>query len=155
MKGFTLLELLITTILLAALSTMGLASYTYLIQRNEQQTIIDELKVAVQYAKIQAIISGGTVSLSSGDETSLNWANGMVLTALNKTTHKIEQLYRWQWHHPRWALNWKGAFSAEKITFSNNPTQAISNGRFTLTNTQTNQQKVLILNRLGRLRVIA
>ncbi|MGL5742497.1 MAG: hypothetical protein ACRCXC_08075 [Legionella sp.] len=62
-------------------------------------------------------------------------------------------IYYWQWHHPRWILNWSGVSSKDKIIVSNTPYQAISNGHFTLINRHTNEQVMLILNRLGRIKV--
>lgn len=65
----------------------------------------------------------------------------------------MELIYQWQWSHPRWDLHWDGASSTKKITFSTYPGQAISNGRFILMNLETHEQIVIILNRLGRIRV--
>ena len=152
-KGFTLLELLITMVLLVTLSTIGVASYSYLLQKNEQQTIVDELKTIVQYAKIQALILGKPVFLSSLSDTS-NWSDGIVLSVRSTKSNKIEVLYQWKWHHPQWSLTWNGMSASDKVVFSNNPTSAISNGRFTLINFNTHQQVNFILNRLGRIKVI-
>jgi Tfp pilus assembly protein FimT len=151
-KGITLLELLVTMLLLFGLSIIAIASYAYLLQKNEQQVIIDELKSAIRYAKIQAIIRGIPVSLIPLNN-SLNWADGMVLSTLNKKTNKMELIYQWQWRHPYWRLDWSGVNTLNKISFSNNPTQAISNGRFTLINTKNHKQVAIILNRLGRIRI--
>jgi len=151
-KGFTLIELLITIVILVGLSSMGIASYAYLIRKNEQQMIIDQLKTAVQYAKIQAITLGNPVYLAPLD-TNLDWSNGAILYTFNKKTNKSELVYQWQWHHPQWSITWTGINFAHKIMFTNNPANAISNGHFTLVNFQTGKQTVIILNRLGRIRV--
>ncbi|WP_131794702.1 GspH/FimT family pseudopilin [Fluoribacter gormanii] len=151
-KGFTLLELLITMSVFIGLSIIGIGSYTYFVKKNEEKTIIDELRTAVQYAKMQAIILGNPVYLSPQDTTS-NWSKGIVLNFLNKKTNQMELIYQWQWSHPRWDLHWDGASSTKKITFSTYPGQAISNGRFILMNLETHEQIVIILNRLGRIRV--
>ncbi|KTC79708.1 GspH/FimT family pseudopilin [Legionella cherrii] len=151
-KGFTLLELVITMALFIGLSLLGIASYTYFINKNEQQTIIDELRAAIQYAKIQAIILGSPVYLTPIDSSS-NWSNGMVLSFLDKQTNQDKLIYQWQWSHPRWSLNWEGAGSTNKITFSTVLGQAMSNGHFTLINKVTHEQFTVILNRLGRIRV--
>lgn len=151
-KGFTLLELLITMTLFISLSIIGIGSYTYFLKKNEQKTIIDELRTAIQYAKMQAIILGSPVHLAPLD-TSSNWSNGMVLNFVNKKTNKMERIHQWQWNHPRWFLNWEGVGSANRIGFSTYPGQAISNGRFILINKDNQEQVTLILNRLGRIRV--
>jgi prepilin-type N-terminal cleavage/methylation domain-containing protein len=151
-KGFTLLELLITMVLLTILATLSVSSYSYLVHKNEQQVIIDELKTAVQYAKMQALILGKSVSLEPIDQ-SFNWAHGLLLSTWNNKIHQSETLYQWQWHHPHWQLTWKGVYSKDKILFSDNPGGAISNGHFILINISTAQNKMIILNRLGRIRV--
>lgn len=151
-KGFTLFELLITISLLLSLSIVGIGSYTYFMRKNEQKALIDELRTAIQYAKMQAIILGNSVYLAPLDISS-SWSKGMVLNFLNKKTNKIELIYQWQWSHPRWDLNWEGVSLTNKIVFSTHPGQAISNGRFILINKDTHEQVVIILNRLGRIRV--
>jgi Tfp pilus assembly protein FimT len=151
-KGITLLELLVTMLLLFALSIIAIGSYSSLMQKNEQQVIIDELKKAVHFAKIQAIIRGTPVTLAPLDN-STNWADGVILRALNKKSNEKELIYQWQWHHPHWRLDWTGVNALNKISFSNNPTHAISNGRFTLISTQNNQHVAIVLNRLGRIRI--
>lgn len=151
-KGFTLIELLTTMLLFVILSTLAVSSYSYLFKQNEQQTIVNELKAAIHYAKIQAISLGTPLTLTSLDGTK-NWSKGMLLGKFNRRTKKIERFYQWQWRHPGWELAWVGARSFEKIIFSNTPASAISNGHFTLINRDTNQKVVIILNRLGRLKI--
>ncbi|KTC78671.1 Tfp type 4 fimbrial pilin related signal peptide protein domain [Legionella cincinnatiensis] len=147
-----MLELLITMTLFASLLIIGVSSYSYFIQKNEQQIIIDELRNAVQYAKLQAMIRGNSVFLIPLD-VSLNWSKGMILNSLNKQTNQVELIHQWQWNHSRWSLNWIGVSSNNKIVFSNTPTQAMCNGHFSLINNHTHEQITLILNRLGRIRV--
>ncbi|WP_133135388.1 GspH/FimT family pseudopilin [Legionella rowbothamii] len=151
LKGFTLLELLITMMLLVSLSMVAIASYSYFLRKNERQTLIDELKNSVQYAKSQALILNSNVVLTPLDD-SLNWANGLRLITKNKKTNKIETLYQWQWHHPRWQLSWSGVHPGNRIIFSNNPAHAMCNGRFILANRDQDERAEIILNRLGRIR---
>ncbi|KTD68091.1 MULTISPECIES: GspH/FimT family pseudopilin [Legionella] len=151
-KGFTLLELLIAMTLFLGLSIIGIASYTYFINKNEQQTIIDELRTAIQYAKIQAMILGNPVYLAPLNSSS-DWSNGVVLRFLNKQTNQLKLIYQWQWSHPRWRLSWEGAGSTKKIIFATSLGQGMSNGHFILVNKVTHEQVTMILNRLGRIRV--
>lgn len=148
-SGFTLIELLITLALIAILSLLSIASSTLFIRKNEQQVIVDEIRAAVQYAKLQAVNRGGEVFLSPLDQ-SLDWSRGVVLTEANKK----EILYQWQWHHPHWVLSWSGVRSSHKITFSNNPINSISNGRFQLTHVDAKKPINIVLNRLGRIRIM-
>lgn len=150
-KGFTLLELLICISISALLITIGIVSYTSLIEKNELNIIEDELRTAIQYAKNQALILGKTVVLSPVKPT-LDWSQGAELGSLNYRARQFESLYSWQWHHPSWIITWVGIHSSNKITFTNNLSHAISNGHFILENSRTHESKVIILNRLGRLR---
>jgi type IV fimbrial biogenesis protein FimT len=152
MKGFTLIELLTTLAILGCLSILSFGSYSYLMRANEQQIIIDELKTAIQYAKMQALGLDNSVILTPLD-SSHNWAKGMVLSTWDKKTNTLKILYQWQWNHPCWILMWKGLHSSDKIIFSSYLASAMSNGHFTLSNRVLNQNISIILNRLGRVRV--
>ena len=153
LNGFTLIEVLVTLVLLAVLTLISFNSASFLRHKNERQIIIDELSTAIQYAKIQAISLGHPVSLTALDNE-LNWSKGMLLTQDNSKKDKTI-LYQWQWHHPRWNIVWSGANVSQKIIFSNNPVSAISNGKFVIFDPYTKEQVVIILNRLGRIRLIS
>lgn len=89
-KGFTLLELVITMSLFLSLSIVGIGSYVYFMKKNEQKTFIDELRTAIQYAKMQSIILGNSVYLAPLDISS-SWSNGMALNFLNKKQIKLSR----------------------------------------------------------------
>lgn len=151
-KGYTLIETLLGLALLAVLFVFSVMSYSSFMHRNDKQTLIDEINVAVQYAKAQAILLGNPVYLAPLSST-FNWSEGMVLNQLNKHSGKMELLFQWQFHHPNWRMSWSGVNAAKNITLSNNPAKAISNGQFVLTNNHTKEEVVIILNRLGRIRI--
>lgn len=144
MKGFTLIEVWIALLLLTGLVLLGFSSGAFVKHQNEGQVLGDEIRRAVQYAKIQAISLGHSLLLSSIDD-SPDWSKGMRLTLYHG---KI--LYLWHWDHSFWKVAWLGT-SSRGIIFSNNPTSAMSNGRFILSNAHTKECFVLIINRLGRL----
>ena len=151
-KGLTLIEVLFTLVLIGILSLLGIASFARWIGENEKKVILDEVRIAVQYSRIQALSRGNPVTLSPLD-VKQNWSKGIVLTQYNKAINQVELLYQWQWDHPHWLLEWSGISSSNKIILSNNPVSAISNGHFDLTNYRTKERVVIILNRLGRLRI--
>ncbi|MCL9684251.1 GspH/FimT family pseudopilin [Legionella maioricensis] len=151
-KGFTLIEVLITLIFLAGLSLLSISSASFLTYKNERQTLIDEIRTAIQYAKIQAITLGHPVYLAPVD-TSLNWSKGMILAQYNNKKNTSAPLYQWRWHHPRWNITWTGAGALNKIMLSNNPVSAISNGQFVLFNSYTKERVVIVLNKLGRIKI--
>lgn len=150
-KGFTLLELLIVLSILALISLFSMASYSVFLEKNEQQIIVDEIKSAVHYAKMEAVSHGHQVALAPLDIHS-DWSKGIVMTQLDKKINKEIVVHQWQWSHRHWSLTWSGV-NSEKIIFSNNPVSAISNGTFTLASMRSKTQKVIVLNRIGRIRV--
>ncbi|KTD60519.1 GspH/FimT family pseudopilin [Legionella shakespearei] len=150
-KGFTLLEVMFTLILFICLSLFSINALSLFREKNEKQMIIDELKMAIQYAKFQGINLGHTLYLTPPNAET-DWSKGMELKQLNKITGQMELLHQWQWQHRNWSLSWSGA-NANKILISNNPSHAISNGTFTLTDVKSHQSVKILLNRLGRLKV--
>ncbi len=151
-KGFTLIEFVIFLAVLAILALFSTGSSTQLLSNNEKQTLIDDIRTLVQYAKIQAVSQGKKVCLSPLDPN-LNWSKGIILSQFNQTLNQEEVLHTRQWHYRYWDVSWSGVNSEHKIVFANNTNTAISNGTFILTNLQTNDKIKLTLNRLGRIRV--
>ena len=152
-KGFTLLELLVILVLISGLALYCLTSFSGFTRKNEQQIILDEITAAVQYAKMQALTLGHPVYLTPLDP-SLNWSRGIVLTHFNIKSNKMEPLYQWQWNYHNWNVNWFGIHLSKKITVSNNPVNAISNGKFIIANASSGERVTIILNRLGRMKSV-
>lgn len=151
-KGYTLLELLFTLSIIAILSLSTMVSLSYFTKKNEQQVIVDEIRTAVQFAKLQALNFGNQVVLSPLNSTN-DWSKGMILVQFSKKNNKNETVYQWRWHHPHWLLEWSGVNSLNKITLSDRPLNAMSNGHFKLTNIHTKEHAVIVLNRLGRISI--
>lgn len=151
-KGFTLIEILITLICFVGLSLFSVISASFLKYKHEQQIIVDEIKTAIHYAKIQAVVRGRPVYLVPFDQED-NWSKGMKLTQYNDNKKAMDVLYQWEWHHPRWSITWNGVSSLNKITLSNSPGSAISNGKFVVSNPYTQEHMIIVLNRLGRIKI--
>lgn len=151
-KGFTLIEVLITLICFAGLSLLGIISASFLKDKHEQQIIVDEIQTAIRYAKIQAVVRGSPVYLVPFDQVG-NWSKGMKLIQYNNKKNAMDLLYQWEWHHPRWSITWSGVSSLDKIILSNSPGSAISNGKFVVSNPYTKEHMIIVLNRLGRVKI--
>ncbi|HAT8608411.1 GspH/FimT family pseudopilin [Legionella pneumophila] len=150
--GFTLLETMLALALLLGLFLLGSWSFFSLIQNNERESLVNSIKTAIQYSKIQAIHLGHPIYLLPFGSNE-NWSRGMVLAILNRKSNKTELIYQWQWSSNSWNINWKGVDSNHRIIISNIPNRAMSNGKFILNNRRTNEKIVVTLNRLGRVRV--
>jgi len=149
-KGLSLIESLVTLVLIASFFVISISFSTHLKEKNELNSILDSLQAAIRYAKITAVTKRGEVSLSPKD-SSKDWSIGLILSYCNKTIQRTEILYEWQWKYPGWEVTWVGASPKNQINFSNNPIHAMSNGRFVLTNQRSREKRVVVLNKLGRL----
>ncbi|HAT3870347.1 GspH/FimT family pseudopilin [Legionella pneumophila] len=150
--GFTLLETMLALALLLGLLLLGSWSFFSLIQSNERESLVNSIKTAIQYSKIQAIHLGHPIYLLPFGSNE-NWSRGMVLAKLNRKSNKTVLIYQWQWSSNSWNINWKGVDSNHRIIISNIPNRAMSNGKFILNNRRTNEKIVVTLNKLGRVRV--
>ncbi|WP_426759970.1 pilus assembly FimT family protein, partial [Pseudomonas aeruginosa] len=73
--GFTLLETMLTLALLVGLLLLGSWSFFSLIQNNERETLVNSIKTAIQYSKIQAIHLGHPIYLLPFGSNE-NWSRG-------------------------------------------------------------------------------
>ncbi|MBL7480138.1 GspH/FimT family pseudopilin [Legionella bononiensis] len=151
-SGFTLIELVIVLVLITGLTLLSVSSSTQLISKNEKQTLIDDIRSIVQYARIQSVSQGHTVYLVPLDPA-FNWSKGVALTRFNKKLTQDEVLHQWQWSYHHWTVNWSGVNSTNNIAFAHDAAHGISNGTFTLSNIRTREKVEIIVNRLGRVRM--
>ena len=152
-QGFTLIEALLTLSIAGILACLSFASLTYVITKNDQESLLGEMRALIKYAKIQALASGESLYLAPKDPN-LDWSKGIQLVQAEKKTGDAKILYQWQWQSPHWQITWKGVSSQDKIRLPNSLSHAISNGHFLLKNIQSHIQIKLFLNRIGRLRMI-
>lgn len=150
--GFTLLELLICCSLILILSVISIASYSFLIRKNEHDIIVNDLKAAISYAKMQTIILGSDIILNPLNQES-DWSKGIEIRYFNFKTMQLELINQWQWKHSQWNVQWRGVGSSNRIRFPRFPGNGISNGQFIVKNIHDSQTSTIILNRIGRFRV--
>ena len=70
MRGFTLVELMITIALLAIVATIAVPNFVQFIRNNQVQAKADELKTFLQYARGQAVTTRKTYEV---DTTTTAW----------------------------------------------------------------------------------
>src|SRR5690554_5335117 len=70
MRGFTLVELMITIVLLAIIIAIAIPNFTQFIRNNQVQAKADELKTFIQYARGQAVMTRKTYEV---DTTAAAW----------------------------------------------------------------------------------
>lgn len=144
-NGFTLIEWLICFAVCSILVCISFASWIQLRQKNEQQLLIAEIKTAIHYAKLQAMSHGSSLMLSP-QASNQDWSKGI------KVMKGHQLMHQWNWQNSNWDLRWQGAGGTNHIMISGSVSHAISNGRFILTNKNTQEQVILVLNRIGRIK---
>lgn len=65
MRGFTLVELMITIVLLAIVAGIAMPNFIQFIQKNQVQAKADELKTFLQFARGQAVTSRKTYEVTT------------------------------------------------------------------------------------------
>jgi type IV fimbrial biogenesis protein FimT len=80
-SGFTLIELMVTVAILAILLAVGVPSFRSMVENNRIRAVGNDLVVALQFARSEAIKRGASVTLcSSDDQASCSgaWTDGWV-----------------------------------------------------------------------------
>ena len=144
--GFTWIECLLTLSIFSILLWFSIPFATSLYQKNQMQVIQDDIKSAIRFAKMRALMDGKNevlMPLSSSHD----WSRGMQLR-VDKTT---QTLFEWHWPSSSIHVSWHGFLSNHFLYFSADINQSATNGYFLI---QSPQQPVikLIINRLGRVR---
>lgn len=77
MRGFTLVELMITIALLGVVATIAVPNFVQFIRNNQVQAKADELKTFLQYARGQAVMTRKTYEV---DTTTAAWEVSEILS---------------------------------------------------------------------------
>ncbi len=83
-RGFTLVELMITIALLAIVSAIAIPNFVQFVRNNQVQAKADELKTFLQYARGQAVATRKKYEITTGTD----W--GVQLAGTSDVTRKLE-----------------------------------------------------------------
>ena len=152
--GFTLIELLVSLSVLAIVLCCSFSFAPALYKKNQLQKVTDELKGAIVFAKIQALLTGDVLALTRLPGSN-DWSDGIVLFIDNpkhQYTPDAKLLHEWHWKYAGIHITWQGFQSKAYLLFSPDISNSTVNGSFLMTN-ENQQQSKLVVNRLGRVTV--
>lgn len=145
-RGISLIELIIALAIIALIASLSLPSLNVLIQKNQLENLSHDLKAALQFARLQAVLRGEKLCLNPQHD----WSSGMHL-CVDNPEHRCRKngiLYQWQWFYHGLQVDWRGFLSKNYLLFSPNMGSNTLNGVFYLRNQSA--EKKLVINRLGR-----
>lgn len=147
-SGFTIVEQLITLLLVVILATLATPALSRLQQKERDTAAMEELLGFLQFARSHAVLHKSTLTLCPSQDGKIclnDWNEQWLLhQASAQKTLRWEEAYKGQNR-----LNWSG-FSGS-IRFLPNGTSPISNGRFYICAERIITHQ-LIINRQGRIR---
>lgn len=85
-RGFTLVELMITIALLAIVAMIAVPNFTQFIRNNQVQAKADELKTFLQYARSQAVVARKSYTVIAGTDWTVQPIGGAVERKLEFNT---------------------------------------------------------------------
>lgn len=148
-KAFSLIELLITTTIVALLAALSVPSYRCLISGNRAQIYVDELVSTLEFARTYAIKTGESVIFCGSKNIQYCdglWKDGMI--AITANSAKIVKVLA-----PiaaRDDLSWHGAYD---ITFTPDGFANGYQGSFYYCSENATNAIVVILSSTGRVRI--
>ncbi len=124
-QGFTLIELMVTLLVLSVVAAIAIPAFGNLIERSRQEALKDEIENVLHNARTQAVLQRRTIEICGSEDgatCSANWKHGWLVRTTGGQILQLTQLP----HHDE--LSWIG-FS-DSIRFRDNGASPASNGRF-------------------------
>lgn len=147
--GLSLLETLMALLILSILFAFGMSNLLNSYSKNQDEVIAKDILQAIQFAKMQALTHGKTVTLAPIEKDG-DWSQGMRLL-----THDKLVIREWQWHHfGNHQVRWRGFESLNYLRFTPDLLSRSANGQFVIQHDAKHQIKVVV-NRLARARMIS
>lgn len=146
--AFSLIELLITLILITLLVSIALPSLAGLAERSRITSLRDQLHAQVQHARASSVLHNRDVEVcgsSDGQQCDDQWQRGWILYFVD-----TQQIISQQQLTTRDHIMWAGA--TNRIRFHDNGTSPLGNGRLYICDQQQVVALQIVINRQGRLR---
>ena len=126
-----------------------------LLAKNELRVVQDQLLSALEYGKMQSLLSNKVLTLSPNESST--WSTSVLLYDDKNTNHKFDggdELYHSWTFNGRVTIEWRGFHSSNYLMFAKDILRSSSSGRFRLNDTSGQSKPIdIIVNRLGRARL--
>lgn len=162
-RGISLIELMVTLLLLGILLMLGIPVGSNFMQRNRLSLASNEVFAALSYSRHYALTLGKTLVLTPscgvgncGDD----WSQGAILFADNDGSHHFNPhdnlIQSWQWYAKDVLIIWDGFVSSQYIEFPADGINGAMSGTFSLCLRQRTDTigNSIVVNRLGRARLV-
>jgi prepilin-type N-terminal cleavage/methylation domain-containing protein len=154
-KGFTLLEIVTSLIILAGLFFTLLPLGNRFFSKNALEKRLNTIVGAIKFARNKSQFDGKKLILSELSDKN-GWLYGMRLYRENTGNYHYEQgdkiIRSWSWDNKIISVEWHGFGSDHYLLFSNKLQESALNGYFSLSEAGKIKRKIII-NRLGRVRI--
>ncbi len=161
-KGFSLIEIIITIAILGILSSYALPSFSHLLSRNQQRSVLFQLFRHHQLARSEAIKRNQSIILCKSSNArqcnpAADWHEGWIIfadTDNNRLLNGTESLiYSYQGQNYKLSVNYRGFGSHNYIRYFPDG-HSSTNGTFVLCSRDDSvSAKSLIISRTGRARI--
>ncbi|MBS0358603.1 MAG: GspH/FimT family pseudopilin [Proteobacteria bacterium] len=160
--GFTLIEMLLVLAIISVILTLSLMSGFNLIERNRMTKEMDQIILAINFAKSAAVQYGTSVTLcKSVDKKTCSgrWKDGQIVfldPSIHGKVQSSENILRtFPALNDQSQLEWRGFYSNDFISFDPSGIQKLSAGSFKYSPSHetTEFAHKIILNRMGRIRI--
>lgn len=160
-KAFTLIELLITLLILSILLAVGLPSFSTLVETKKSIDTITRVKQAVETAKVSAIVNGRVVTLcksQDGEKCGGSWEQGIIaFTDANadRIINQDDKLIRYfTFPEAEGSIHWRAFQNRQYLQITSQGFTRHQNGNFTYCpfNKKKYLARQLIINRTARVR---
>lgn len=160
-KAFTLLELLISLLIVAILLSYALPNFSKLTEEKKADDTIRRVKEAVTVAKVAAIVNGSYVTLCKsrdGEKCGGNWEHGIVAFTDTNGDRKINQqdklIRHFSFPSAEGSIHWRAFQNRQYLQITGQGFTRYQNGNFTYCpfSRKPYLARQLIINRTARIR---
>jgi len=157
-SGFTLIELVITMLLLIVVTTIAIPSYTSFYNTTQDKIASERLLQALQIARNEAMLRGVTVTLcKSRDHVSCsgNWEDGQIIFTTT-APQKENILTMVDGIKQKGVLHWQSSLHREYVAFFPSGTTRGEDGTFWFCRSHESKASwAVVVNQAGRARLAA